>query len=153
MVLNEFFAVTKTSVYRVTADGGDGLPMVLKIAVKGKSDIPVGHELIKAAMVAICKILITYVPEAGELDTPVYERRIERVDRKWYGGWTSPIIALFKTQKEALDCFKREDGCSCDKRWIAETKSVIEAIGDKHPVFYVCRKSGICLDIFEKTKV
>lgn len=145
-MLKEFFAVTRTSVYHVKAGG----PTATKIAVRGPSDVAVGGQLHNGTMIAVCAILVAYVPEGGGLLTPMstFERRIENVNVRYLGGHSSPIVALFFTEEEALHCFQKENLRDCDSRFRDETRAVCDAIGDDHPDFYVCKFPGLCLPIF-----
>ena len=79
--LKEFFVVTKTSVYEVKSDDGNGNPVAKKIASKGESLVKVGDCLKGGTMIAICKYLVAYIPEKYgfcHLMTGV-ERKIEMV--------------------------------------------------------------------------
>lgn len=67
-MIQEFFAVTMNSVYRVRADGGDGNISVEKIASRGYSKIAVGEKLQGGTMLAICKWLQMYFPEVSGWD-------------------------------------------------------------------------------------
>ena len=89
-------------------------------------------------MLAICKFLQLYEPEGGGGYAGSYERRIENVNKRYWGGHTSAIVALFKNEQEAKTCFESNDLKPCDPRWLEDTKSVIEAIDKNHPVFEVC---------------
>lgn len=147
-MLKEFFAVTRTSVYHVKA----GVPTAIKIAVRGASDVVVGGQLHGGTMIAICASLVAYIPEGSGLFAPTstVERRIEKVNPFYFGGHSSPIIALFETQDEALSCFNEKNLQDCDPRFQAQTRAVCDAIGDDHPDFYVCKLPDICLRIFDK---
>ncbi|MDI6820803.1 MAG: hypothetical protein QMD65_01325 [Patescibacteria group bacterium] len=136
-MIHEFFAVTITSIYQVHDTADNGLPLVQKIAADKDSVVSLGQKLETGAMVAITKLLITYIPEGGGLTS--FERRIEMVNSGYFCGNTSYIVALFKTAEEAQECFKNKDRKPCDSRWITQTKAILKEIGDDHPVFYVCK--------------
>jgi hypothetical protein len=118
-------------------------PFARKIALKGESAIPVGGELENGTMIAITKQLQAYIPEGGGMTS--FQRRIEDVNTRYWGGNSSNIIALFTTKKKAMDCFAQEGLKPCDSRWIEETKKVIEKIGENHPAFEVCKWSSLSL--------
>lgn len=143
-MLNHFFAVTMTSIYEIVARGiDDGLPSVQKIAVDSPSDISIGQELQKGAMIAIGKLIISYIPEGGGITS--FERRIELVNTRYWVGNTSPVVALFETIEKARECFKYKDREMADKRWQDETKNVINKIGPDHSVFYICEHPDLQL--------
>ena len=147
-MLREFFAVTRTSVYHVMA----GKPAAEKIAMKRESSVVIGDTLQNGTMIAICTLLISYIPEGKDPhvrgDESVFQREIEKVDPIYWGGHSSAIVALFKTKDGALACFKIENLRMCDSRFEDETLAVCKAIGDEHPDFYVCKFPGLCLSIF-----
>ena len=144
-MLHEFWATTTTSVYHVFDDAGQGTTQ--KIALKGSSDISVGHILKDGTMIAICKALIAYSPEAEGMLSPTatFERRIEYVSPAYYGGHSSAIVALFLNEAAARECLAAEDLQPCDPRWITETREVIAAIGEGHPAFEVCHHPDFAL--------
>lgn len=139
MTIEEFFAVTQTSVYKIQAKGKDGCPLVVKIALHGDSVIPVGHELKNTDMVSVGKNIIGYIPEKYGLTNPLTgsERNISKVNISFWGGQTSLVIALFENETDAMECFAESDLKPCDPRWIEQTQQVLEAIGDAHSVFFV----------------
>ena len=97
-MIHEFLAVTMTSVYHVK-DGIDekgnqyGGPTAQKIALRGESKVPVGGHLKNGTMLAICDQLIMYIPEGGGITS--FERKIELVNTRYWGGNSSQIVALF----------------------------------------------------------
>lgn len=147
-MLREFYAVTRTSIYRVMA----GKPTAEKIAMKLGSSVMVGDTLQNGTMLAICTLLIAYTPEGKDPFVrdaeSVFEKRIEKVDPIYWGGHSSAIVALFETEDEARKCFEIENLQMCDLRFEDETRAVCEAIGDNHPDFYVCKFPGLGLNIF-----
>lgn len=144
-MIHRFYAVTMTSIYRVSdrRSKGDPSPVAIKIAIRGPSAVPVGRELENGSMVAITKQLQVYIPEGGGMTS--FERKIERVNTKWWGGQSSYIVALFTTKAKAMDCFAHPDHEPCDPRWIDETKKVVNRIGEEHPSFEVCRWEPLAL--------
>ncbi len=136
-MLQEFYAVTLTSIYRVFQR--DCEAVAVKIALKGESKIPVGDEL-TGPMVAVRTNLQFFIPEGGGVFSPIVsvERHIENVNTFYWLGRTSPIVALFLTEQEARDCFMNEELERCDRRWLESTKKVIAEIGEDNPVFTVC---------------
>lgn len=139
MQIDEFFAVTETSVYHVRTKGDDGEPCVVKIALRGNSSIPVGQRLSKTQMISIGKQIIGYIPEKyGSLHQLTgVERDISRVNTTFWGGNTSFVVALFENEADAMKCFDSSDLKPCDSRWIGQTKRVLELIGENHPVFFI----------------
>jgi hypothetical protein len=137
--IQEFFAVTLTSVYEVSTKGPYGGALAKKIALHGESTCEIGGTLNNGYMIAICDRLIAYVPEGGGKDITSFKRKIEKVNTRWWGGGTSMIVALFETKEEALVCHGSSDLTACDPRWATQTLQVIEKIGENHPAFEVCR--------------
>lgn len=138
-MIHKFFAVTTKSIYQVKDTCKDRGLEAVKIALKAKSEFPIGRKLEGGTMIAICKNLIAYIPEGGGVMSQymVKERHIEGVNTYFWGDSTSPIVALFKDEASARACFKNTDLKPCDPRWIESTKVVLAEIGDEHPVFYV----------------
>jgi len=137
-MLDHFFAVTITSIYEIFARGRDNRPVVQKIALDGPSVFSIGQELETGTMVAIGKMIINYIPEGGGLTS--FERRVESVNTCYFTSNTSRVVALFLTYDEAKECFRHKDRTPGDKRWLAQTRAVIEAIGPDHPIFYICEQ-------------
>lgn len=144
-MIHRFYAVTMTSVYLVKdrKSKKDPYPVARKIALKGESELPVGTELENGTMIAITKQLQAYIPEGGGLTS--FERKIECVNTRYWGGHSSYIVALFTTKKKAMDCFAHSDFQPCDPCWIEETKKVVKRIGENHPSFEVCRWGDLAL--------
>lgn len=138
-MVHRFYAVTLTSIYRVNdrRNKDDPSPVAKKIALKGESEISVGEELQNGSMIAITTQLQAYIPEGGGMAS--FQRKIEMVNTRWWGGHSSDIVALFTTKKKAVDCFAQSDLEACDTRWIEDTKKVVKKIGENHPSFEVCR--------------
>ena len=143
-MIHQFYAVTNTSVYFVKDKEKNGPnPFARKIALKGESAILVGEDLEGAMMIAITKQLQAYIPEGGGMTS--FQRRIEGVNTRYWGGHSSNIIALFTSKKKAMECFHSEDLVDCDSRWIEDTKRVLRLIGDNHPTFEVCHWGDLAL--------
>jgi len=131
----EFFAVTMTSVYRITDQKDkDGIPIVEKIALRGKSKIPIGGRLKHGSLVGISRdrICLYHGKSSQRL-------RLEEVTNYNWGGTTSPIAALFLAKEEARNCFSTLDLKCCDPRWRKQTEEVITAIGDNNPVLVLSK--------------
>ena len=147
--LEEFFAVTKTSVYRVSSQKDEkGFPVVEKIALRGESAVPVGGRLHNGHLVGIMKTEINlyyedYSPFSGRREQP---QRPEEVNIHYWGGHTSPIVALFLNKEEAMSCFNSENQKNCDPRWRKQTEETLGAIGDNHPVFIPSISHSISYD-------
>lgn len=141
----EFFAVTTTSVYRVSDEKDeDGIPIVEKIALKGQSKILVGGRLKNGYLVGISRDRIClYQDEEMSPYASInkeHPRPLEEVNTFFWGGTTSPIIALFFKKDEALKCLNSPDLKYCDPRWKEQTKEVLATIGNNHPVFILSKK-------------
>ena len=136
--LSIFFAVTKTSLYKVEIIA-QIFPTLTKLAGREKSDVRVGEVINDGTMLAIARKLILYSPD--ETDNPS-EHRIEYVNPRFWGGRTSDIVALFFEKSDAEECFKSEYRGVCDIHFFKETKKVLDAIGDDHPVFKICHIPG-----------
>lgn len=149
--IQKFFAVTTdTSVYKVTALGPFQASCVKKAENK-ESQIPLGADLCQGGMVAICDCLFGYIPDAHGACSSLtsFERRIECVNTSWWKGNSSPIVALFTAEEEALACIFYKNLLPCDPRFLESTKKVLEEIGDDHPSFYICYFPELRLSIFD----
>lgn len=143
-MIHQFYAVTLTSVYFVKDQmcPSDPSPFARKIALKGESRMALGNEL-RGYMLAVTTQLQMFTPEGGGYGS--FERKIEMVNTRYWGGHSSPIVALFTTKHMAMKCFKQTDLVECDPRWHTQTKHVLNQIGDEHPKFEVCRHPGLTL--------
>ena len=154
--LHRFFAVTahldvSKSIY-VVMDGAEDPtqntgPRAIKIDRIGRSRVGIGEWLAGGSMIAICRMLIAYTPDQYGMMNQLtsFERRVEHVSPEWLGGHSARIVALFFGEKEACECYIQTDLQPCDPRWLEQTKAVLDAIGDDHPVFYVCHQPGMSL--------
>lgn len=131
--IREFFAVTKTSLYRISVNWKDekGEPEIEKIALKGESSVPIGGMITGGNLVGITKRgIVSYNNSSKNRYRP------EQVNILHHGGTTSPITALFIKVGEAKICFfESKNFQNCDPRWRKQTEEVLAAIGDNHPVF------------------
>lgn len=148
-ILSEFFAVTLTSIYKVRAHGDNGelSPYAEKIAIKGESSFPLGHRIDDGSMIAITKSLQAFVPEGHGLSSAMasIERKIENVNIRYWCSGTSPIVGLFLTEEEAVDCFSQSNLEPYDSRWRRQIKEVIDRIGDEHPTICICHHPDLAL--------
>jgi len=137
--LKEFFAVTVNSVWRADVESS---PYLEKMAGKKNDDYPIGTKFKEdgSIMLSVAKHLQLYYPEAHSMLSPQtkYERRLEYVNTMWWCGSTSLIVALFFNKEEATACFQHKDLIPCDERWLSQTREVLRAIGEDHPVVTVC---------------
>lgn len=133
--VNNFYAVTdSSSVYKAIIGGKGNVPCIIKIKLKGESKVPVGTKLSNGTMLAICKTLILFIPEGGGLSST--ERQISMVNTRYWGGGTSQIVALFKTEEEANFCVEhhtKKDHEQYRDGWQKSTIEVLRAIGNDHP--------------------
>ena len=140
-MIHEFFAVTKTSVYRVSDERGENnWPIVEKIALRGESETPVGGRLRNGCLVGIMggKLSGIYLydqdhPRRGSVQPP------EMVNNVFFGSRTSRLVALFLEKEAAIKCSDSNDPRPLDPRWRKQTNETLNAIGDDHPVFIISR--------------
>lgn len=134
----EFFAVTETSVYSVKDERDENrFPIVEKIALRGESKVTVGRRLRNGYYVGVTPWGIVLYNQDHPREAGGSPQKPEEVNIVFYGGHTSPIVALFLDKEEALKCHNSEDPKPSDLRWQKETKEVLDAIGENHPVFIV----------------
>lgn len=132
-MLEQFFAVTLTSLYRVSAEKDKNIPIVEKISKRAPSKIEVGEMLRGGYEVGILDdsiILFTSSPSRNDRD-PI------RVNIAFWGGNTSPIVALFLEEKDARICLESGSQNRWDPDYIDNTKETLRAIGKNHPVFII----------------
>lgn len=133
--LKEFFAVTMTSVYHVKME--EGHAVMVKIALNGESSIPLGGKLVSGYRMAIGANLYAYFSGCN--------KSLEDTNTRDWGGQTSPVVALFKNKKAALDCSKKDNLERCDERWKKQTINVLHSIGENHPHFNICITNSLRL--------
>ncbi len=142
-VLQEFFAVTMTSVYHVSATKDErSQPIVEKIALRGESAIGIGNRLTGGSVVGITRLgILLYLEDYSPYSDHKRLQRPEEVNTTYWGGMTSSIVALFLDKDEALACFSELADCicltKCDPQWQKQTEAVLVAIGNEHPVFVI----------------
>ncbi len=142
--LREFFAVTETSVYRISSERDEkGWPIVEKIALRGESAVKLGGRLHNGHFVGIMKDEINLYDAVWREGRP---QRPDEVNIVHWGGHTSPIVGLFLNRKEAMRCFKSKNQKNCDSRWRKQTEETLKAIGDNHPVFILSICDAISFD-------
>ena len=131
-MLEEFWAVTRTSVYHIQAKGNARTsPSAIKVAQHSPSQTPIGTKLQGAQMISVGKQIICYV-----LDKHA-QRDINSISMSHWGGQTSLVVALFTDKTRAMRCSKESNLQPCDPRWQKESKAVLDAIGKDHPIFFV----------------
>jgi hypothetical protein len=133
-MINEFYAVTLTSVYRVYVDEGQ-LPQAQKIALRGgaESKYQVGDHLpSNGPLLAVSHDIEFFRPRRSG------ERNPNLLNDIYRGAHTSPIAALFLSKEEAIKCLAAEALVPRDARFASQTNAVLNAIGKNHPVFCVC---------------
>lgn len=143
MLLREFFIVTMTSLYFVTLDEKD-IPYATKLGERKdvKNPIPLNHTLNqrdKASLMSIGRKAVFFVPEGGGLSC--LENNIEYVNTRHWKNQTGEIVGLFLREEDAQDCLTMFNPKGYDTMWITQTRETLEAIGDDHPVFKICRGS------------
>jgi len=148
--IKEFFAVTVSgSLYRIESrKEPDGSPTVTKVALTGKSVVPVGRKLAGHGLLSVGKALVMYTPDAHGLWSPQtsFERDIAKVNTQWWHDNTSAVVALFLDGVAARLCLtEHDDHVPCDPRWLESTKIVLSAIGDNHPDFVITHSHGLAL--------
>ncbi len=134
-VLHEFFAVTVgRSIYEVSDRMLEGCPVVQKITGDQVRSpyIIIGGLLQNGHLVGITEFGICLFDHH-----PKYGNEIDQINSRYWGGTTSGIVALFLTESEARHCLEVSDLNSFDARFLEQTKGVLEAISEEHPVFQV----------------
>ena len=137
--INQFFAVTKTSIYLVSASGEKGDPTLKKIARHGESMVPLDETLAGGKFLGITAVGIVLYDNPGS-SSQAHLGRVpwpEEINSMWWGGKTSPVAALFLTREEAEKCFNSPDLQEKDLRWLENTKEILRQVGDNHPAFVI----------------
>ncbi|MCK5212140.1 hypothetical protein KAJ89_05550 [Candidatus Parcubacteria bacterium] len=132
----EFFAVTTTSLYRVSdeRDKESSFPIVEKIAIKPgkKSGVSVGTRLKNGHLIGVTpKGIILYDedhPRSGQRQKP------EMVNTAFWGGHTSPIVALFIDKNEAIACLNAKNTID-PSDWVRKTDETLKAISNSNSIF------------------
>jgi len=138
--LREFFAVTWTSLYRVACNEnpGESTPIVEKMALRNNSNLPVGKRLRNGRFVGVRRDCICLYEDEQASDSR-RPRPPEELSTYFYGGHTTPIVALFLRRRDAERCLRTGSTICLDPRWKKQTLAVVRAIGDDHPVFILSR--------------
>jgi hypothetical protein len=133
--VNKFYAVTLTSIYRVTWKKGYR-PEAKKIELYRESYRSVGTNLDEGEFLGISPIqLVTYNNINNRDDGPNPRVPPESVAKMDWRCWTSTLIALFLRKREAQKCARKKSWTNLDRRWIKQTRETARAIGPNHPVF------------------
>jgi len=119
-VVNEFYAVTLTSIYHVKDrdSDDDARPVAEKIALKGESRLPVGYKIKGGDTIAIWDVLSS-------------------CDGTGRCSHSSSIVALFREELSARACYEAENLKPHDVRWQEETSQMLAEVGPNHPQFAV----------------
>lgn len=122
-----FFAVTLSkSMYYFSDRKYRKMPIVRKVALKGKSRVLVGGNLKNGDYIGITGdgicLYIEDHPKNGRIQDP------EEVNTAFWGGHTSPIVGLFLLKKDARNCLNSAKLIKTDKRWEKQTRQALEAI-------------------------
>jgi len=116
---NQFFVVTKTSVYHITYDETKNRIEIEKVHQKSESQILEGFKMSpKWNSITIAKNIF------------------------WDDWHTSYIIGLFDTLDEAMQCIKNDDLVFNDPRWKTQTNTILNEIGSNHPAFNIIYAPG-----------
>lgn len=139
-MITQFFVVTTTSVYRLEGSRAYH-SSATKIAIRGKSKLPVGTNLGGDAhyMIGIGWQLQSFAPEKYGWLHPMtgMQRDFEQVNTVYWGANSSAIVAMFENEAEAAQCLMSADLKPRDPRWIESTRRILGLIGDNHPSFFV----------------
>lgn len=125
--IKRFFAVTTTSsIYEVSdifdENGEPGIKKIAQVRGSKTSRVAVGSALHGGKFVGItrsCGVVLYHQVEGS---------RPSEVNSFWWGGWTSPIVALFETEEEAKVCANSGDLQGWDPRWQESTMKVLKAV-------------------------
>lgn len=158
-VLHKFFAVTTRSLWLVTdeLESGTRFPIVEKIATSPEDSVdakPVGMRLKDGSKVGICASqIMLYDPQWRERNGVIGPLPPEDVNTFYWGGHTSPVVALFLEEEAARVCLAVSDRAKSDSRWQTETEAVLEAIGNAHPCFIISRFPGFGIAYPKKNRL
>jgi hypothetical protein len=134
-----FYVVTMNSIFLVKDNDERGCPYVEIIATKSDDKMAVGQCLKGGNLVVIFYVLSVTTAEKYDYFKKSCdpEHPEDRVRIKYLGGHSSNIVALFKTEDEAQQCFTKTNLQQCDPRWLTQTKQVLMDIGPDHPNFKI----------------
>lgn len=148
--LKEFYAVTATGIWRVSAERDEaGTPVVERIG-KRQCDPPhaIGQRLMPWLDVQLQpdeKLLVGVSTLGLYLYYHPERWPVEKVKGPLLGDHTLGLAALFLDRADAEFCLRCRGSFASehfDPRWARETKQVIEAIGKDHPTFVVSTSAG-----------
>lgn len=122
-MINEFFVVTRTSIYQVLYDEKIGRVTLEKVYLKSESVILVGFKM-----------------------SPRWSQIVIGRSIFWDDWNTSPVAGLFGTLEEAKQCIESENLVDNDPRWKLQTRAILDSIGDNHPTFKILRAPGNLLE-------
>ncbi len=130
--IHQFYAVTISGSLYLVSDRPDTeshVPIVEKIVMIGSSRLPAGTRLTGGSLVGI-------TPEGIQMFNPdKHNRTAYTVSTNYWGGGSSPIVALFRDESEARECLGSSDLKAWDPRWQMATNLVLQLIGSEHPIF------------------
>lgn len=131
-MLNEFYAVTFNSMYRVSTEIWEqNWPTVEKLDNrKEESDFPIGAKCKNGDLIAVTRIGLVMYPSYRQ-------KTIEQINTYYCGGKTSPIVGLFLDKEKAEIAFKADSQIRLGPQWEKETKETLAAIGADHPIFII----------------
>jgi hypothetical protein len=138
-ILHEFFAVTLSgSLYHISDEFVNGCPSVVKIARKGESRVDVGERLRSGQLVGLVGRKIVLYSEDAPLASSLKKQDPGEVSTYLWGGHTSPVVALFLREEDAMACFlDKTEKTALDNDWRDYTQAALERIGKNHPVFII----------------
>src|SRR5271157_1675847 len=104
-MLDQFFVVTMTSLYRVFALRDEAEPQMEKVALREdeESRIGVGQKL-SGPMLSVGKQLVAFIPEGGGITS--FERELGKVNTRYWLHNTSFVAALFLKEVDAQVYFR-----------------------------------------------
>ncbi len=142
MELNQFFAVTQRSLYRV-GRGARGLVHIEKLGGVDNQEIPVGDRMEGFDHVDVTRFGIFHYTDTVD-DPPqpagrMHSQRPGPTSKSFWDFGTSAIVALFLDQAEAESCAAASNRMPLDPRWHTQTKATVAAIGEYHPSFKLSR--------------
>ncbi len=131
--LERFFAVSMTSVYRVSLENGK--PIVEKIAMRrGDKVVTLANTKSDAAEVVVVTKVALFMCTKGENGSAILYT-------------SSFLVGLFFEEDDAMQCAKLQDLVPLDLRCKEATERVVSAIGLHHPYFLLRKPPGIfCLE-------
>ena len=127
--LNEFFAVTKDSAYKIENKRNiNNCPIVRQIRAQRKDNVTPSRKLTGGSHVGIMMTGIVLFSSSKKHREPEFNAM------RW-GDKTSPVVALFLNKEDAMACFGLKDLQECDPLWEKETLETWKKIGKNHPIF------------------